>query len=282
MIIVVILSGIFTGCAPSGALRDSTIDDVEDILQGYDNFISLRVRYSRLEKLHIDYTMRVRQGLMEDQLFQMIDDLIDHTVYSEDHQAFIESFSENRGIVSGFTIEEYVESGDTDVYYVELSDEENVDMWKSDILGYFKLVPKPEPDFKVTILVDHKELGTTTEEVLFTDDDIDFIDWELQEYYFTPEYLEENGKALEDPLLGFELLDISNAKNFKVYVGGEMVYEGDFTQPVFSSYMPTGYVMDDYMNGIVMMDVRLDEDKEGEDLRFDQRIFEVFKDKILE
>ncbi len=282
MILVFILSLGITGCAPSGALRDSTIDQVKELLDQYEDFIFLRVRYSRLEKLHVDYTMRVYQGIDEEELFQMIDDLIDHTVYSEEHQEFINGFSESRDIVSGFTIEKYSDSDVSDVYYIELSDEEDTDMWKSDALGYFKSVPKPEPDFKVTILVEHKSVGTTSEEVLFTDDDVEFIDWKLQEYYFMPEYLEKNGKALEDPLLGFELLDISNAKNFKVYVGGEFVYEGEFFQPVFSSYLAKGYVMDDYMNGIVILDNRLDEEKDGEDLRFDDRIFEVFKDKMIE
>ncbi|MBN2853320.1 MAG: hypothetical protein JXQ23_11355 [Clostridia bacterium] len=109
---------------------------------------------------------------------------------------------------------------------------------------------------------------------LFTNSDLMSVNWEKQEYLFTKEFLKKlpaSDTQKKTYIGGSILLGTKARDKFSVYVDGQFIYEGEFEQSVFSSYLPTGAILKDIENGvsIIFTDIK---NSDLIDMRFDNSI----------
>ncbi|PKM95610.1 MAG: hypothetical protein CVU84_02065 [Firmicutes bacterium HGW-Firmicutes-1] len=117
---------------------------------------------------------------------------------------------------------------------------------------------------------------------IFTDNDIEYYDWDNQKIVFKDEYLEQ----LDVPFVeekryigGSRLLGTSSIDKFYVYVDDELIYDGCFAQSMLSSFLPQGAIISDINDGVYIKFVNLCGDQL--DKRYDERILKLLEKKAL-
>ncbi len=120
---------------------------------------------------------------------------------------------------------------------------------------------------------------------IFTDKNIEYIDIENFKIYFTEDYLKlynvqdavneyNNNLVVVD---GLRIFSLDKGNGFEFVLDGEVLFSGDYSQGLASSYFPTGYVMHDEIDGIKIELVKL-QDTNTNDMRKDPRLHDALID----
>lgn len=118
----------------------------------------------------------------------------------------------------------------------------------------FTLVEKE--NFELNDLLDHSRRSIETDDrVLFTNESIDSYNLETHEIIFKDSFysslVELGSRNTNESLIGGSvLLDASSYDLFRVYIDDEFIYEGYFSQSMYSSLDPPGNKMKDIDGGV--------------------------------
>lgn len=121
-------------------------------------------------------------------------------------------------------------------------------------------------------------------EVLFTEDEIEWIDWKNYTIYFNDDFLDtlntEYQEMTEAELMDFSYIGGSklfgtNARDgFQLLIDDEAIIEGHYEQSYLSSFWPPGYVVQDEIGGISFN--HRSSGRMINDDRDDERLIDVF------
>jgi hypothetical protein len=119
---------------------------------------------------------------------------------------------------------------------------------------------------------------------IFTHEDLAYVDWEQQAWYFTDSFLEEKLKDRDMTSDRFEVSDSQNDAllniegavllgdyhQFVIVVDGTSIYEGYFQPPMYSSFLPMGPIISDIDD--IGIQISMTGILGSKDLRYDDRI----------
>jgi len=122
------------------------------------------------------------------------------------------------------------------------------------------------------------------EELLFTNNDIESINWSNQEIILKNTFLEKLNILEKDNktyIGGSIIFSTKPSDMFSVYIDDELIYTGYFEQSFLSSFYATGAIMKDIKNGIKITYVDTVVNSQIKDKRFDERIKKVLSELEL-
>ena len=122
------------------------------------------------------------------------------------------------------------------------------------------------------------------DELLFTNNDIESINWSNQEYVLKRDFLEKLNIVNKDDstyIGGSLIFGTKPSDMFSIYIDGEFIYSGYFEQSFLSSFYATGAVIKDIENGIEITYVDTIGNSQIKDKRFDERIKKVLRELEL-
>ncbi len=117
-----------------------------------------------------------------------------------------------------------------------------------------------------------------SEKPMFTGDDIKYYYWDMHTIIFKEES-EIDCKPIEHFESNHQTLSsfaTTSRDKFYVYVDGEFIYDGYYSQSFISSFLPVGITMRDRENGVNITYFSLD-NKDENDKRSDDRLYDALK-----